>query len=57
MTSPVLHTERLVLRRPAPGDWEAFRDFMMSERASEFGSHRNLGRAFRSFFGCTTRPG
>ncbi|EYD77959.1 Acetyltransferase, GNAT family [Rubellimicrobium mesophilum DSM 19309] len=49
MTSPVLHTERLTLRRPAPSDWEAFRDFMFSDRAQEFGSHRHLGRAFRSF--------
>ena len=49
MTSPVLHTERLTLRRPAPSDWEAFRDFMFSDRAHEFGSHRHLGKAFRSF--------
>ena len=49
MTGPVLHTERLTLRRPRPGDWEPFRDFMMSDRASEFGSYRNMGKAFRSF--------
>ncbi len=49
MTSPVLHTERLTLRRPAPSDWEAFRDFMFSDRSHLFGSHKHLGKAFRSF--------
>jgi len=44
-----IDTARLVLRPPAPRDWEAFRDFMMSDRATAFGSHRNLGKAFRSF--------
>lgn len=44
-----LETARLVLRPPAPGDWDAFHAFMMSDRATAFGSHRNLGRAFRSF--------
>ena len=51
MTSPILHTERLMLRRPAPSDWEAFRAFMFSDRAAEFGSHRHLGKAFRAFAG------
>jgi RimJ/RimL family protein N-acetyltransferase len=32
-----------------PADWDAFRDFMMSDRAAIFGSHGNLGRSFRSF--------
>ena len=45
----MLQTERLVLRRPVPGDWEAFHAFMMSERSTAFGSHRDLARAFRSF--------
>lgn len=49
MSAPVLHTDRLTLRRPVPADWDAFRDFMMSERAAMFGSHGNLGRAFRAF--------
>jgi len=44
-----LHTERLTLRRPRPGDWPAFRDFMLSDRAVAFGSHGHEGRAFRSF--------
>lgn len=45
----MIETARLRLRRPEPRDWEAFRDFMMSDRGHEFGSHRNLGKAFRSF--------
>ncbi|WP_210529043.1 GNAT family N-acetyltransferase [Rubellimicrobium arenae] len=45
----MIETPRLLLRRPVPADWDAFRDFMMSDRASEFGSHRNLGKSFRSF--------
>src|SRR5690606_7819868 len=40
---------RLILRPPAPQDWDAFRDFMMSDRATAFGGHKNLGKAFRSF--------
>ncbi|NCO86458.1 MAG: GNAT family N-acetyltransferase [Rhodobacterales bacterium] len=47
--NPMLQTERLVLRRPLPGDWPAFHDFMMSDRSTAFGSHGNLGRAFRAF--------
>lgn len=47
--SLVLRTERLVLRRPVPDDWEAFHAFMMSDRSTAFGSHRDLARAFRSF--------
>ena len=45
----MIETARLLLRRPVPADWDAFRDFMMSDRAAIFGSHRNLGKAFRSF--------
>lgn len=44
-----LETARLILRPPAPRDWEAFRDFMMSDRSTAFGSHKDIGRAFRSF--------
>ena len=44
-----LTTPRLTLRPPAPQDWPAFHAFMMSDRATAFGSHGNLGRAFRSF--------
>lgn len=45
----MITTARLTLRPPAPHDWDAFRDFMMSDRATAFGSHMNLGKAFRSF--------
>jgi len=44
-----LQTARLILRPPAPQDWPAFHDFMMSDRATAFGSHKDLARAFRSF--------
>ncbi|HVG48002.1 MAG TPA: GNAT family N-acetyltransferase [Rubellimicrobium sp.] len=45
----MIETARLTLRRPVPADWEAYRDFMMSERSHLFGSHKHLGKAFRSF--------
>ena len=45
----MIETARLLLRRPVPADWDAFRDFMFSDRAAIFGSHRNLGKSFRSF--------
>ncbi|NAZ37963.1 GNAT family N-acetyltransferase [Rubellimicrobium sp. CFH 75288] len=45
----MIETERLLLRRPAPGDWPAFRSFMLSGRAAGFGSHGHEGRAFRAF--------
>ena len=32
--TPVLETERLTLRAPGKGDWEPFRDFMLSDRAA-----------------------
>ncbi len=44
-----LHTARLILRPPVPGDWDAFHDFMMSDRSTAFGSHKDLAKAFRSF--------
>ena len=47
----MIETARLTLRRPLPRDWEAFRDFMLSDRATMFGSHGHLGRAFRAFAG------
>ena len=51
MTTPatILQTGRLILRRPAPGDWPAFRDFMMSDRATFFHQQGNLGSIWRSF--------
>lgn len=45
----MIETARLSLRRPAPRDWEAFREFMMSDRATLFGSHGHVGKAFRTF--------
>lgn len=47
----MIETARLILRRPVPSDWEAFRDFMLSDRAAMFGSHGHVGRAFRAFAG------
>ncbi len=45
----MIETARLMLRRPVPADWDAFRDFMMSDRATVFGSQGNVGKAFRAF--------
>ncbi|SLN37071.1 GNAT family N-acetyltransferase [Roseisalinus antarcticus] len=42
-------TERLVLRRPAPGDWEAARGFFMSERSAGVGGPHSEGTAWRIF--------
>ena len=45
----MIETARLRLRRPVPSDWEAFRGFMMSDRATLFGSHGHVGKPFRTF--------
>lgn len=45
----MIETARLTLRRPVPADWDSFRDFMLSDRASAFGSHGHVGKAFRAF--------
>jgi RimJ/RimL family protein N-acetyltransferase len=45
----ILHTRRLVLRRPAPRDWEAFRAFFMSDRSAGIGGPHDLGRTWRAF--------
>jgi len=47
--SMTLQTQRLVLRPPLPADWPAFHDFMMTDRATAFGGHRDMGKAWRSF--------
>lgn len=47
--SLTLQTQRLVLREPQAADWPAFRDFMFSDRAAAFGSHRDLGKTWKSF--------
>ena len=44
-----LETPRLILRHPVPGDWQAFHNFMMSDRSTIFGCHRDLAKTFRSF--------
>jgi RimJ/RimL family protein N-acetyltransferase len=49
VSDPVLVTERVVLRRPAPGDWPNFRDFMLSPRAAHLPAQGHEGRAFRAF--------
>jgi len=47
--SQTLQTERLTLRRPAPHDWPAFRDFMLSPRSDSLGSEHHEGKAWRIF--------
>lgn len=49
MTGPELTTDRLILRRPQPKDWEPFRDFLMSERSKGVGGPQPLGAAWRAF--------
>ncbi|MEY1554640.1 GNAT family N-acetyltransferase [Yoonia sp. R2331] len=49
--SMTLQTQRLVLRQPVPSDWQPFHDFMMSDRSTMFGSHKNLGATWRAFAG------
>ena len=48
--TPVLETERLILRAPGPQDWEAYRDFILSDRA-QFVRAPGLdeGKAWRAF--------
>jgi RimJ/RimL family protein N-acetyltransferase len=49
MKNVTLSTDRLILRRPAPRDWDAFHAFMMSDRATAFGGHGDLAKAWRAF--------
>ncbi len=44
-----LVTARLTLRRPAPRDWDAARDFFMSDRAAGIGGPLTLGKSWRAF--------
>ncbi|MFQ1699624.1 GNAT family N-acetyltransferase [Loktanella agnita] len=48
MTAP-LTTERLILRRPTPADWPAFRDFFASERSAGVGGPQTIGQSWRQF--------
>ena len=45
----VLQTDRLILRRPAPCDWDGFRDFAMSDRAAGIGGPHPERIAWRVF--------
>lgn len=45
----ILHTSRLVLRRPGPDDWPAARDFFLSDRSAGIGGPLSLGQAWRAF--------
>lgn len=47
--TPVLRTERLVLRAPEGGDWEAARAFLLSERSRHVGGPFTSPRAWRTF--------
>lgn len=45
--SPVLSTERLILRRPSAKDWPQARAFFMSERSATVGGPKDQGGAWR----------
>lgn len=45
----VLETDRLILRRPAPRDWDGFREFALSDRAAGIGGPFSLRDAWRVF--------
>lgn len=47
--TPVLTTERLVLRAPVAADWPVWRDFIMSERAQFTGGPLDEPKAWRAF--------
>ena len=49
LTIPVLETERLTLRAPEARDFEAYCDFMTSERTVGVGGPRTRDRAFQEF--------
>ncbi len=48
---PVLHTERLILRGPQPGDFEAFATFGASERSRFVGGPYPRFRSWGGFLG------
>lgn len=45
--TPVIETERLILRAPNAGDWEPWRAFAMSDRSQFIGGPYTLDRAWR----------
>lgn len=49
MSSPILTTDRLILRRPQGQDWPGARDFYMSDRSVMAGGGITMGLAWRQF--------
>ncbi|SPH16636.1 hypothetical protein DEA8626_00146 [Defluviimonas aquaemixtae] len=49
VNTPVLNTERLVLRAPLPQDWHAFADFLASDRSRFIGGPKDRTDAWRAF--------
>ena len=47
--SMTLQTERLILRRPEPGDYGAWRSFMLSDRSIWNRNSQDVGRIWRAF--------
>ncbi|MEI4471444.1 GNAT family N-acetyltransferase [Frigidibacter sp. MR17.24] len=47
--TPVLETERLVLRAPQGGDWPFWAEFVTTERARFIGGPQDRAQAFRAF--------
>ncbi len=47
--TPVLETERLILRAPVAEDWARWLPFAMSERARHIGGPHDEGKAWRGF--------
>lgn len=45
----MIETANLILRRPVAADWEAYRDFALSDRATTLGGPHTVGRAWRIF--------
>lgn len=46
---PTIETERLILRAPRGSDWEAWADFMASDRAEFVGGPQDRAQAWRGF--------
>ncbi len=49
VNTPVLETERLILRAPDPQDWPVFADFFGSDRSRFIGGPKDRKDAWRSF--------
>lgn len=49
MSGPVITTDRLVLRKPVMGDWEAFAAFRSGPRAEALGGAVSRADAWRTF--------